>query len=206
MKKLLLILSLTAFNIINGQTEYHGTAVIYDYYTGTAIGGVSIKTFTNNDTTYITTADEASENEIIHTNAIGMTTVHITDGFNATNLTPERGGKYIKHTGDDFFTKQTGNVYYIKMLVVTEEENVSINETQLSKFRISPNPVTDWLNIISEMTAEYTIMDLTGNILVKESKQDKTEEINISTFKSGIYIIHFKDEEGNYSAKLFVKH
>lgn len=75
-------------------------------------------------------------------------------------------------------------------------------------FTVFPNPAFNVLNINSAETnskSTYIIRDLMGKILMEGSIKTKTESINISKLKTGIYVISFNDNQKIMSEK-FIKY
>ncbi|MEE9349300.1 MAG: T9SS type A sorting domain-containing protein [Flavobacteriaceae bacterium] len=71
---------------------------------------------------------------------------------------------------------------------------LAIDDELASNFTVYPNPTKRTLNLTGDLTnATYSISDIMGRVLKKE--QLKTNTIDISTFKSGVYYLSvFKDE------------
>lgn len=75
-------------------------------------------------------------------------------------------------------------------------------------FSIYPNPATDFLNVTMNNAAnkgmKVAIYDFKGSKLLEKEQTTTTERINISTLKSGIYMITCSDTNGFVSAAKFV--
>ncbi len=70
--------------------------------------------------------------------------------------------------------------------------NIELNRD--NDIHVYPNPVTDFLNIESENPIEkLEIYDINGKVLISES--NLINEIDVSSLKSGIYMIRFKTDE-----------
>ncbi len=89
--------------------------------------------------------------------------------------------------------------YELGLVVNTDqpEENVSLN--------IFPNPVHDFLRIeISETPDEIRIVDITGRQVYARTDSDFEEEISVSHFPEGMYILQIR-KGSNWVNKKFLK-
>ncbi|MEL0651782.1 T9SS type A sorting domain-containing protein [Algibacter sp. TI.3.09] len=81
--------------------------------------------------------------------------------------------------------------------------NLSINESKLSYFKIFPNPTKGILNIISKSpVTNLVVYNNIGQVVLSEF--NKTA-INISVLSSGLYFIKIKDDLGNSETKKIIK-
>jgi DNA-binding CsgD family transcriptional regulator len=85
--------------------------------------------------------------------------------------------------------------------------NTVIPETGLSlKFKVSPNPTKDFININSAIEIdEVQLFDTRGKLLfMKEYKKADQEQItiNLSSMKSGVYYLHVITYEGIATKKI----
>lgn len=75
------------------------------------------------------------------------------------------------------------------------ERPVDVNETSLAAVSISPNPVTDFINITCENMKSIEILSLEGKIIKNmKASSDKTQ-IDISDLNSGVYICRINGEK-----------
>lgn len=77
-----------------------------------------------------------------------------------------------------------------------------VSEIETSNFSIFPNPANDFVIVEADNISEISITDLSGKIVYQKNINRSKERINISTFKSGIYILSVKDEYSVYTQKL----
>ncbi|TCN60011.1 right-handed parallel beta-helix repeat-containing protein [Flavobacterium circumlabens] len=78
--------------------------------------------------------------------------------------------------------------------------NLGIDEMEISKFSIYPNPATNFITIDSEIPVEkYQIFNGSGQKLMEGSERNK---INISELGAGMYFIKFQIENKNYVSKI----
>lgn len=79
----------------------------------------------------------------------------------------------------------------------------TIEDSANKQYKVSPNPVVDFINIPKGIT-EITISDITGKIIL--NKQIKEDKINLSGISKGVYILVMKDKNGkSYQQKLIKK-
>lgn len=80
-------------------------------------------------------------------------------------------------------------------------------EMQL-KLKVYPNPTTgDEVTIESELDAVTTVemFDLTGKKVLAPTLLQNRTTLNVATYKTGMYILKFKSNQGEYSHKLMIK-
>ena len=80
-------------------------------------------------------------------------------------------------------------------------------EMQL-KLKVYPNPTTgDEVTIESELDAATTVemFDLTGKKVLAPTLLQNRTTLNVATYKTGMYILKFKSNKGEYSHKLMIK-
>jgi hypothetical protein len=65
---------------------------------------------------------------------------------------------------------------------------------------IYPALATDMLNITAIDNGNLTIYDTTGRIVLERRMSIGVQVLNIASFKSGLYICHFKSSTGGYEA------
>ncbi|RZL43373.1 MAG: T9SS type A sorting domain-containing protein, partial [Pedobacter sp.] len=92
------------------------------------------------------------------------------------------------------------NVAFTSQQISNLYQNLSINDNQISKISIYPNPAIDVLNI-SQMANEITIYDVFGRIILAAKN---TSEVNISNLSSGNYIVKL-NIDGNSFTQKFIK-
>jgi ELWxxDGT repeat protein len=106
-----------------------------------------------------------------------------------------------------YFTANLDNKGYELLVVdlssvlnVDDFENINI--TDKFDFTIYPNPVNNLLNIQSNSVIKSGVI---YNLLGKKISTINTNTIDVSRFKSGIYILKLEDELGNISSKKWIK-
>ncbi|MCX6145689.1 MAG: T9SS type A sorting domain-containing protein, partial [Candidatus Kapabacteria bacterium] len=82
-------------------------------------------------------------------------------------------------------------------LITTVSEN-----NREATLKLSPNPASNYLyidyNQLSESPDYYTILDITGKIILKKdlnNNNEKIERLNTSLFLSGIYLVNFYNDK-----------
>lgn len=64
-------------------------------------------------------------------------------------------------------------------------DNLNVNDVATTKFKVYPNPTSDFIYIDSENVSDVKIYDLTGKMLLKSN----SNKINIQKLKPGIYLV-----------------
>ena len=87
---------------------------------------------------------------------------------------------------------------------VDVSENIEFTNND-QNLMIYPNPVNDLLNIrLSESNSDeitWNIVSITGQVVMSGTMTSNNSVINISNFKSGMYILNLKDDQNNYFRK-----
>lgn len=82
------------------------------------------------------------------------------------------------------------------------------NYEMQSKLRVYPNPTTgDEVTIESNLNEATTVemFDLTGKKVLAPTLLQNRTTINVAGYKTGMYILKFKSNQGEYSHKLMIK-
>jgi hypothetical protein len=92
-----------------------------------------------------------------------------------------------------------------KTILVTQDAGIitGINEINKSEISIYPNPASTTL-FVKGLTQDSTISIFNSNGKLLLSKQNTSNQIDISNLEDGIYIIKFVDKTGT-SSKKFIK-
>ena len=76
------------------------------------------------------------------------------------------------------------------------------------KLKVYPNPTTgNEFTIESELDEATTVemFDLTGKKVLAPTLLQNRTTLNVATYKTGMYILKFKSNKGEYSHKLMIK-
>ncbi|MEO6190822.1 MAG: T9SS type A sorting domain-containing protein, partial [Saprospiraceae bacterium] len=98
--------------------------------------------------------------------------------------------------------KKTGTSAY--------EEGFSVDDQIFSRSRteyetsILPNPATDELFIQARIGTKYTLINLTGNMLIKGTVKSNTEKIDVSKYTVGTYFLKIDHEDYNEVIKIVI--
>ncbi|WP_282038030.1 T9SS type A sorting domain-containing protein [Saccharicrinis aurantiacus] len=98
------------------------------------------------------------------------------------------------------FTELTGNTT-LRSMITEINSSLSINEFDISDFKVFPNPVKNTLNVELNNINKIEIYSTTGN-LIKSIKNSSI--INVADISSGILIIKVYNNDGIFSSK-FIK-
>ena len=114
-------------------------------------------------------------------------------------------GFYSSPSGNNAFIAQSldgcGGLAPVKMV------NIEDNEEIIREVIIYPNPTTEFLNLVSNNTIlSYKIYSLDGKEIIPNKKiANNKEEINVSNFAAGFYIIYIETEVNEVLSFKFVK-
>ena len=124
---------------------------------------------------------------------------NITDNTSNANVSytyPALGQYPVKLT----VTNQCSSDSETKIIYV-----LNIEEENIGKVDIYPNPVSEILMIDSDEDIIISIIDMTGKILLQfRHNSSKTSEIDISNFAKGIYTLNLKSENQKSNFKLII--
>ena len=84
----------------------------------------------------------------------------------------------------------------------------NINYEMQTKLNIYPNPVSGnevFIDSSLDKTTTVELFDLTGKQILAPKILDYKTTINVSAYKTGMYILKFKSNSGEYSHKLMIK-
>ncbi len=86
------------------------------------------------------------------------------------------------------------------------EPATNIDEYGLQNVRIFPNPATDFVDIEGAPAGtSITLTNIQGKVVYKEDLLTASQTIDFSSFKAGIYLIHFSNH-GDSSTQKIIKH
>ncbi len=112
----------------------------------------------------------------------------------------------IQPSIDPSFTQSAMEIDYVR---VYQESELSVSEVDNSeKVLLFPNPVADTLNIkVSSnlIGANATLYSLLGQELMSFKQNESQSSIDLSQYKSGIYIIKFESNNTSESYKIYKK-
>lgn len=99
--------------------------------------------------------------------------------------------------------------FYVRLEV---EENTSTNITEVNsnnRINIYPNPVNNTLTIMNEkdfFNTPVQVLSLDGKILYSDFATGNTTKINMSDYKSGVYIVKVLNADNVFNVKVVVTH
>lgn len=106
--------------------------------------------------------------------------------------------------------KAINNIYFaVNAARFNINKNLAVNETAFNKgFAIYPNPAKGEVNISVNNAAKgatYQILDLSGKLISNGSLENEKTKVNISTLKTGTYLIVISNNGETTSKNLIVK-
>jgi Secretion system C-terminal sorting domain len=132
---------------------------------------------------------------------------YLSDSKDVTLLNNESGRKMYQ------FVEKSITSYKVKQALGTRESNNLENEfirDEDKRFTIQPNPATDnvWIQIplsIDNKAVDFSIVDMTGRIVIKEVVQRGLKQLNVKDIPNGVYLAQYSNPEGERGAIRFVK-
>lgn len=98
-----------------------------------------------------------------------------------------------------------GDVIY-KTEVSVNQAHVGFDENYLAEnTSVFPNPATDNFSFEAPIGTQVYIMDISGRTIQKLQAESDISTIDISTFETGLYLIHFEHNGDLTTHKLIVK-
>ena len=77
-----------------------------------------------------------------------------------------------------------------------EYDGISVKENDANAMRIYPNPVKDNLTITAEAMTRITITNTLGQVMYDETVVGDNQEVNVSQYKAGVYVVRIATETG----------
>ncbi len=121
------------------------------------------------------------------------------------DLSPFQDESNIRFSfGSDYMNYFASGVWYIDNVRIFGESGTSVFEhTENPAFQLYPNPSYGLVNFSSNKEvkdATLKITDVTGILVLEKTIDSNTEEIDLSSYPSGIYFVQY-----NYPKKSFIK-
>ncbi len=122
---------------------------------------------------------------------INLASLNLVDSL-TFSLTSSDNGNYGMNTP----------AYFCMDYITTTLTNIAEKTNTFPEIVIYPNPVKDIVNIKNTSNSTITISDISGKIYVNKISAQNTEQIDMSRFTSGVYIIVVKNENTIKTEKL----
>ncbi|NNT72851.1 T9SS type A sorting domain-containing protein [Flavobacterium sp. IMCC34852] len=124
--------------------------------------------------------------------------------FNCVNTPPGNACPGVTDFAQFVMTSNLDIVYYDN-LYLHKNTVLSTNDFETPKARIYPNPVTDILNIESEMAIEkVTVYNVLGQEVISKSPNTESVALDVASLQAGVYVIKTAIN-GNISSTRFIK-
>ncbi len=99
----------------------------------------------------------------------------------------------------------TWTPYYFCMDNLSFDNAVSVSETTLANFSIAPNPATNLIFLTNIDRATVQINDVLGKVVFEKKNCENQEQIDISSLKSGVYLVSVQNKNSSFTKKLLVE-
>ena len=100
---------------------------------------------------------------------------------------------YVIYLGN---TASMNKMYKVLVLNNENQQTNSVNESNAVDFKLYPNPASNVLNIDTDYTGLFQVLDMSGRVLISTTNK----QINVNDLTNGQYIL-----KANQSTKLFIK-
>lgn len=103
----------------------------------------------------------------------------------------------------------TDGVNEIDSVDLTISKSLGINENVSLTLTVAPNPATNFVNVNMEGVnkSELKIVDVLGNVVLKETVFESAKKVDVSKYKNGIYFITVEAEGIKpITRKLIIRH
>ncbi len=103
------------------------------------------------------------------------------------------------------FTGDLGNNLYIDE--VRTDVTVSLNEAAAQSLKIYPNPAQEFVQVeyTDNSTSDWSIVNTTGQIVLKGSLENGQSSVNVSDLSSGLYLLQVRTRNGIITEKVIVE-
>jgi uncharacterized delta-60 repeat protein len=218
--------STTITNAVDSMTEQTDNKILVATTFSTNSGelvrlnstGTSDGTFTNYTITGggINAVNQLSTSKILISNYNGSTATNrlvrlnsnggVDSSFNiGTGLNDDINKINIQSDGKillgGFFATYNGNTKR-GILRLIGDSNLSVDENEINKIEIYPNPVKEKIYLSNITESEYEIFNILGNLVSKG--KSGINEISVNTLSKGVYILKLKNRENSITKK-FIK-
>jgi hypothetical protein len=80
-----------------------------------------------------------------------------------------------------------------------------LNEARENNLNIYPNPTRGELTLESNQKGQVTLYSLQGKVLLQKNLENTAENLDLSAFGKGIYLLRFEGKEGRSYRKVVVE-
>lgn len=166
---------------------------------------------TNNITTFRKLHDETiyiavNNNEgIYYSEDNAQSWTEITSNINSTQI--HGTGLFVSPTGYLFASPSNSGIFRSADPVTNSTVGLEDVSDELSTFSVYPNPASDHIIIKSsvESNGEVEITNSLGQIVYAEGTESTNFKVDVSKFKSGVYLLRIKTSKGIETSKFVVE-
>lgn len=92
-----------------------------------------------------------------------------------------------------------------QMITVTQLSGLGVNNENISDISVYPNPASSVVNVTNVANTTVDIFDITGQLVYTKNVVSEIEQINVSDFNAGIYIINITNDMTTVSKRLIIE-
>ena len=90
--------------------------------------------------------------------------------------------------------------------LIASDNNEATPIANINEIRIYPNPANQSIFLSSNVNIkEVTVLDLTGKIVLNKDANSNLEQLDVSSFKNGLYLLKISDENQMFYVEQFIK-
>lgn len=135
---------------------------------------------------------------------------YVITGLYETNESPYTHSSQdtLENMDPEFVFEVTKGALGAMCFFAKAQENMSVNDSDISKIEIYPNPANEFIqfNLKQNNSLNYNLIDNSGRIILSGKLVDSNSKISTGKIPNGNYILNLKGENVNHSQKIIIKH
>ena len=113
--------------------------------------------------------------------------------------------QYTDQIRSTFACDQNGMYGNCSSLIASNNDEAT-TIANVNEIRIYPNPANQSIFLSSNVNIkEVTVLDLTGKIVLNKVANSNLEQLDVSSFKNGLYLLKISDENQRFYVEQFIK-
>ena len=88
-----------------------------------------------------------------------------------------------------------GDMSLWKIIDVTIDNSIGIDEVTDINHSIYPNPVTNYLNISGQNIESVKVFNMIGRLVISDTDMTSDIKLDVSNLKNGIYMVFVNDQK-----------
>ncbi len=108
-------------------------------------------------------------------------------------------------TGDAITEITTGSIGNIELWAKFDKATATGQDINATSIKLYPNPADTYVSIESQGKGQVSIYSLGGNLVLSQTINQSTEQVDITHLLNGTYVVKIETPETSYTQKLIVK-